>query len=60
MLKDLFAKNKKRYATVPAQSARNDVPEGIMTKCPKCKRIMFTKELCGITNFASTAVTIFP
>jgi acetyl-CoA carboxylase carboxyl transferase subunit beta len=45
LLKDLFAKNKKRYATVPAQSARNDVPEGIMTKCPKCKRIMFTKEL---------------
>ncbi|MDX5475549.1 MAG: acetyl-CoA carboxylase, carboxyltransferase subunit beta, partial [Bacillaceae bacterium] len=25
--------------------AKQDVPEGIMTKCPKCKKIMYTKEL---------------
>ncbi|MCU9614192.1 acetyl-CoA carboxylase, carboxyltransferase subunit beta [Caldibacillus lycopersici] len=45
MLKDIFAKNKKKYATIPANSTKNEVPEGIMTKCPNCKKIMFTKEL---------------
>ncbi|WP_216629085.1 acetyl-CoA carboxylase, carboxyltransferase subunit beta [Cytobacillus massiliigabonensis] len=25
--------------------AKQDVPEGIMTKCPNCKKIMYTKEL---------------
>lgn len=47
-LKDLFTKNqikKKKYATIPAETAKNDVPEGIMTKCPSCKKIMYTKEL---------------
>ncbi|HEU5139881.1 MAG TPA: acetyl-CoA carboxylase carboxyl transferase subunit beta, partial [Bacillales bacterium] len=33
MLKDLFAK-KKKYATVPSEKVRQDVPEGLMTKCP--------------------------
>ena len=45
MLKDIFAKNKKKYATIPVSSAKNDVPVGIMTKCPQCKKTMFTKEL---------------
>ena len=48
MLKDLFTKNqhkKKKYATIPTEAAKNDVPEGIMTKCPSCKTIMYTKEL---------------
>lgn len=48
MLKDLFTKNhtkKKKYATIPAETAKNEVPEGIMTKCPSCKKIMYTKEL---------------
>ncbi|MGG3800114.1 acetyl-CoA carboxylase, carboxyltransferase subunit beta [Metabacillus fastidiosus] len=44
MLKDLFAK-KKKYASIPSEQAKNDVPEGIMTKCPSCKKIMYTKEL---------------
>lgn len=44
MLKDLFAK-KKKYATVPSEKVRKEVPEGLMTKCPKCKTIMYTKEL---------------
>jgi acetyl-CoA carboxylase carboxyl transferase subunit beta len=47
-LKDLFTKNhtkKKKYATIPSETAKNDVPEGIMTKCPSCKKIMYTKEL---------------
>lgn len=47
-LKDLFTKpnqKKKKYATIPTETAKNDVPEGIMTKCPSCKKIMYTKEL---------------
>ncbi len=46
LLKDIFTKQKKRkYATIPSEAAKHDVPEGIMTKCPSCKKIMFTKEL---------------
>lgn len=44
MLKDIFTKNKKKYATIPVESSK-DVPEGIMTKCPNCKKIIFTREL---------------
>jgi acetyl-CoA carboxylase carboxyl transferase subunit beta len=44
LLKDLFAK-KKKYATVPSEKVKKDVPEGLMTKCPNCKKIMYTKEL---------------
>ncbi|WLD92353.1 acetyl-CoA carboxylase, carboxyltransferase subunit beta [Alkalihalobacillus sp. AL-G] len=44
MLKDLFAK-KRKYATIPSEKLKQDVPEGIMTKCPECKTIMTTKEL---------------
>lgn len=48
LLKDLFTKNntkKRKYATIPTETVKNDVPEGIMTKCPSCKKIMYTKEL---------------
>jgi acetyl-CoA carboxylase carboxyl transferase subunit beta len=44
MWKDLFTK-KKKYASIPSEKMRSEVPEGIMTKCPKCKKIMYTKEL---------------
>ncbi|MFN7250670.1 MAG: acetyl-CoA carboxylase, carboxyltransferase subunit beta [Anaerobacillus sp.] len=44
MLRDLFSK-KKKYATIPSDQVKMDIPEGIMTKCPKCKTIMYTKEL---------------
>ncbi|WP_203361497.1 acetyl-CoA carboxylase, carboxyltransferase subunit beta [Bacillus sp. REN10] len=48
MIKDLFHKQKpkkKKYATIPSAASKQDVPEGIMQKCPKCKKIMYTKEL---------------
>jgi acetyl-CoA carboxylase carboxyl transferase subunit beta len=46
LLKELFTKTKKKkYATIPSEAAKQDVPEGIMTKCPNCKKIMYTKEL---------------
>ncbi|PYZ97224.1 acetyl-CoA carboxylase carboxyl transferase subunit beta [Alteribacter lacisalsi] len=44
MLRDLFSK-KKKYATIPSEQAKQEVPEGLMTKCPQCKSIMYTKEL---------------
>ncbi|RYL93794.1 acetyl-CoA carboxylase carboxyltransferase subunit beta [Sporolactobacillus sp. THM7-4] len=44
MLKDFFVK-KKKYATVPSAKTRQEVPEGIVMKCPKCKKIMYVKEL---------------
>lgn len=46
MLKDLFSKpKKKKYAAIPSEAAKQDVPEGIMTKCPECRKIMYTKDL---------------
>jgi len=45
LLKDLFGKKKKKYASIPSEQAKQDVPEGLMTKCPDCKKIMYTKEL---------------
>jgi acetyl-CoA carboxylase carboxyl transferase subunit beta len=44
MIKGLFVK-KKKYATIPSDRVKQDVPEGIMSKCPECKHIMVTKEL---------------
>lgn len=45
LLKDIFTKSKKKYATIPSERTKQEVPEGIMTKCPNCKKIMYTKEL---------------
>ncbi|WP_141432014.1 acetyl-CoA carboxylase, carboxyltransferase subunit beta [Bacillus sp. 03113] len=46
MIKELFSKpKKKKYATIPSEVSKQDVPEGIMIKCPSCKKIMYTKEL---------------
>ncbi|UTR05289.1 acetyl-CoA carboxylase, carboxyltransferase subunit beta [Alkalihalobacillus sp. LMS6] len=45
MLKDMFSKKKKRYATIPSERAKQEVPEGLMTKCPSCRTIMYTKDL---------------
>jgi acetyl-CoA carboxylase carboxyl transferase subunit beta len=45
LLKDFFSKpKKKKYATIPSEAAKN-VPEGIMSKCPNCRKILYTKEL---------------
>ncbi|KKI91732.1 acetyl-CoA carboxyl transferase [Bacillus sp. SA1-12] len=48
MLKDLFTKpkpKKRKYAQVPSEQAKQDVPEGIVSKCPSCKKIIYSKEL---------------
>lgn len=51
MFKDFFNRSskKKKYVTV-SDSKQNDVPAGIMAKCPKCKKIMYTKELSENLN----------
>jgi acetyl-CoA carboxylase carboxyl transferase subunit beta len=49
LLRDLFAK-KKKYASVPSEHSKQDVPEGIMMKCRNCKKIMYTKELAKNLN----------
>ncbi len=43
-MRDIFAK-KKKYVQVPSKQLRRDVPDGVMTKCPKCKAIASTKEV---------------
>ncbi|PTM58082.1 acetyl-CoA carboxylase, carboxyltransferase subunit beta [Desmospora activa] len=44
MFKGIFRKQKK-YATIPSEQAKRDIPEGIMQKCPRCGAISVTKEL---------------
>jgi acetyl-CoA carboxylase carboxyl transferase subunit beta len=46
MIRDIFSRNRKsKYATIPNNASKTDVPEGIMTKCPECKHIGLTKDL---------------
>lgn len=45
-IRDIFRKNQKiKYATIPTDKAKHDVPEGIMMKCPECRKNVFTKDL---------------
>ena len=44
MFRELF-RNKERYATIPSQKAKQEIPEGIMQKCPSCGTITTSKEL---------------
>lgn len=49
MLKDFFAK-KKKYASIPSEHAKHDVPEGLMKKCYNCHKIYYTKEMTKHLN----------
>lgn len=42
-IKDLFSK--KKYATIPSERPKRDIPEGLMNKCMKCGNIQYSKEL---------------
>lgn len=47
MLRDLFHK-KRKYATLSSQDVaarRENIPEGIMTKCKNCSEVLISKEL---------------
>jgi acetyl-CoA carboxylase carboxyl transferase subunit beta len=41
---DLFQK-KRKYATIPSERTKREIPEGLMNKCPKCGTIQFSMEL---------------
>ncbi|MHA6260659.1 acetyl-CoA carboxylase, carboxyltransferase subunit beta [Sporosarcina sp. CAU 1771] len=46
MIREMFMKNRKKHPlTIPSSHTKNDVPEGLMTKCPECKHIILTKDL---------------
>jgi len=45
LLRDFLKPKKKKYATIPSERSKQEVPEGIMTKCPECKKIIYTKDL---------------
>lgn len=44
MLKDFFGK-RKRYASIPSEQSKMDVPEGLMKKCDGCHKIFYRKEM---------------
>ncbi len=44
MLKDFFYK-KRKYATIPSEKAKKNIPDGMVVKCEKCGTITFVKEL---------------
>lgn len=49
MIRGIFKRNRKeREAKMPSDQAKNDVPEGLMTKCPECKHIIVTKDLMQV------------
>lgn len=41
---DFFGK-KKKYATIPGEQQKLDVPEGLMMKCSGCHKIFYRKEM---------------
>ncbi|ENH96954.1 acetyl-CoA carboxylase subunit beta [Gracilibacillus halophilus YIM-C55.5] len=45
----LFGK-KKKYASVPGEKAKKDIPEGLMQKCSGCNKIFYQKELKNHLN----------
>jgi acetyl-CoA carboxylase carboxyl transferase subunit beta len=42
--KELFYK-KRKYATIPSEKSKRDIPEGLVSKCPKCAAIQYSKDL---------------
>ncbi|MBO8171869.1 MAG: acetyl-CoA carboxylase carboxyltransferase subunit beta [Bacillaceae bacterium] len=44
MFKEIFYRRRK-YATIPSEKAKKEVPEGLMVKCTQCGTISYTKEL---------------
>ncbi|HHU19644.1 MAG TPA: acetyl-CoA carboxylase carboxyltransferase subunit beta [Bacilli bacterium] len=42
-LKRIF-KNKRKYAALPTEKAKQDIPEGLVEKCQQCSKIFYEKE----------------
>ncbi|QDI91156.1 acetyl-CoA carboxylase carboxyltransferase subunit beta [Salicibibacter halophilus] len=53
MFKDLFSK-KRKYAPIPSERTQpTKMNDGVMTKCPGCKTIMYSRELKKDLNLCS-------
>ncbi|AXF57912.1 acetyl-CoA carboxylase, carboxyltransferase subunit beta [Salicibibacter kimchii] len=53
MFRDLFSK-KRKYATIPSERTQpTKMNNGVMTKCPSCKTIMYSRELKKGLNLCS-------
>lgn len=42
-IKDFFSK-KKKYASIPSEKAKQEIPQGLMQKCESCQKIFYEKE----------------
>jgi len=40
-----FFHKKRKYATIPSEKTKRDIPDGLMNKCNRCGTIQFSKEL---------------
>lgn len=40
-----FLTKKRKYATIPSEQAKRDIPEGIVAKCDTCGTLTYVKEL---------------
>ncbi|MEH7510676.1 acetyl-CoA carboxylase, carboxyltransferase subunit beta [Priestia megaterium] len=59
MIKGLFSKTKK-YATVPPTDATSHLPDGLISKCPKCKKILYSRELNKNLKICTSCQHYFP
>jgi len=59
MIKGIFSQ-KKKYATVPPAEATSNLPTGIITKCPKCKKILYNKEINKNLKICTSCQHYFP
>ncbi|WP_018921714.1 acetyl-CoA carboxylase, carboxyltransferase subunit beta [Salsuginibacillus kocurii] len=60
MFKDFFTK-KRKYATIPSERQQpRKMNDGVMTKCPSCKTIVYSKELSKHQMICQTCGHHFP
>ncbi|PSL44078.1 acetyl-CoA carboxylase carboxyltransferase subunit alpha [Salsuginibacillus halophilus] len=60
MFKDFFTK-KRKYATIPSERQQpSKMNDGVMTKCPSCKTIVYSKELKKNDNVCQSCGHHFP
>ncbi|CQR48118.1 Acetyl-coenzyme A carboxylase carboxyl transferase subunit beta [Paraliobacillus sp. PM-2] len=43
LIKNFFTK-KKKYASIPSEKAKQEIPQGLMQKCESCQKIFYVKE----------------
>ncbi|MFB1050847.1 acetyl-CoA carboxylase, carboxyltransferase subunit beta [Paraliobacillus sp. JSM ZJ581] len=43
LIKNFFVK-KKKYASIPSEKAKQEIPQGLMQKCEDCQKIFYIKE----------------